>query len=158
MTHHFLLFAHAFIYTLDFEIGNSDLSNSHSKFPGQHGKTHSLPPQLEAKAKYTLCSSVFPPNTVLVSGCIRHNQEIAQFQIDIALHCKKDVKRRCSIIWRALVFCWHRPQLEIGQLQHCLPQQLWKEELIQYQSCLGLCWHPTPPAIGQLQGALSQLP
>ena len=84
-----------------------------------------------------------------------HYLGIRQLQVD-SCHFWAAKKKRHSIICDALVFCWHRTQPEIGQLQGAPCELLWKEAWPHHFSGLGLCWHRIPPEIGQLQGALCE--
>ena len=85
-----------------------------------------------------------------------HYLGIKQLQVG-SCHFWAAKKKRHSIICDALVFCWHRTQPEIGQLQGAHSELLWKEAWPHHFSGLALCWHRIPPEIGQLQGAPHEL-
>ena len=110
--------------------------------------------KLNQNIQKTSFCTLFPPNNspnMLLSGTTK-TWDNFKFSL---LTC--NVKKGCSFICGALVFCWHRTPPKLGRLQSALPDVLWKEALIHHLWCLGLCWHRTPPKLEQLQGALPQL-
>ena len=99
---------------------------------------------------------VAPKSSVMLCSFVGTdlNQKSDNFKVPI-LSCYE--KRRCSIVYRALVFVGTRLNQKSNNFKVPILRCYGKKALLCYLSCLGQSWHLTQPTIGQLQGAHSEM-